>query len=308
MATQLDVSVVVCAYTLDRWSDLVAALDSIQCQQEAAREIIVVIDYNPTLLELVRARFPHCIVLENSGPRGLSDARNTGVTAAQGAIIAFLDDDAIATPDWITQLLVGYTDPQVVGVGGAIEPIWQSGRPDWFPTEFDWVVGCSYRGMPTRIGLVRNLIGANMSFRREILAAVGPFRREMGRIGTNPVGCEETELCIRIRQRWPDHILLYRPEALVRHRVPAKRSRWQYFSARCYSEGISKALVRKFVGANDGLSSERAYAMRTLPSGVVNGLTDTVRGDLHGLLRAGAIVGGLAMTTTGFVRGAISHS
>jgi hypothetical protein len=170
------------------------------------------------------------------------------------------------------------------------------------------VVGCTYRGMPTGIGQVRNLIGANMSFRREIFTSVGLFRREMGRVGTNPVGCDETELCIRIRQRWPDHLLLYRPEALVRHRVPPKRSRWAYFRARCYSEGISKALVRRFVGAHDALSSERTYAIRTLPSGVVHGFADTIRGDLGGLLRAGAIVGGLAMTTTGFVRGAIIHS
>jgi hypothetical protein len=162
--------------------------------------------------------------------------------------------------------------------------------------------------MPTGTGLVRNLIGANMSFRREILLSVGQFRRDMGRVGTNPVGCEETELCIRIRQRWPNRMLLYRPEALVRHRVPPNRSRWAYFRARCYAEGISKSLVRRCVGAQDGLASERAYALRTLPSGVARGLADTIRGDLGGLLRAGAIVSGLAMTTSGFVRGAITHS
>ena len=82
--------------------------------------------------------------------RGISGARNSGIAAARGAIIAFLDDDAIAAPDWLEQLLAGYSSPNVLGVGGAIEPQWQGGRPRWFPPEFDWVVGCTYLGHAAR--------------------------------------------------------------------------------------------------------------------------------------------------------------
>ena len=147
-----------------------------------------------------------------------------------------------------------------------------------------------------------------MSTSGEIFASVGYFRGEIGRVGTHPVGCEETELCIRIGQRWPGCKLLHRPQARVLHRVPATRGRWHYFRARCYGEGISKALVRQFVGGRDGLASERVYTLQTLPRGVGRGLVDTLRGDLHGLLRAGAIVAGLAITTAGFVRGTISQA
>lgn len=308
MNTPLDLSVIICAYTEERWPDLVAAVDSLGRQSLPPREVVVVIDHNPALLARARAAFPSAVVLANSQHPGLSGARNCGVAATHGAIVAFLDDDAVALPDWAAQLLAGYADPQVVGVGGAIEPLWQHRRPGWFPTEFDWVVGCTYRGAPTNTALVRNLIGANMSFRREVFAAVGQFRSAIGRVGAHPVGCEETELCIRIRQHWPERILLHRPEARVLHRVPAARGRWRYFRARCYGEGISKALVRQFVGARDGLSSERAYTLRTLPRGVARGLADTLGGDPHGLLRAGAIVAGLAITTAGFVRGAVAQA
>src|SRR5581483_12443163 len=100
-------------------------------------------------------------------------ARNTGVSVATGSVCAFLDDDAEAAPDWLAWLVKAYADKDVLGVGGAIEPAWQDRRPEWFPEEFDWVVGCSYRGMPVISADTRNLIGANMSFRRDVLVNVG---------------------------------------------------------------------------------------------------------------------------------------
>ncbi|HEU5100441.1 MAG TPA: glycosyltransferase family 2 protein [Roseiflexaceae bacterium] len=302
-----DISVIVCAYTLDRWDDMVAAIESIRRQSLQPREIIVVIDHNPILLGRTRAEIAGVVVVENREARGLSGARNSGIRSAQGSVIAFIDEDAVADFDWLERLSAGYVDARVLGVGGVIEPMWLSGRPGWFPPEFDWVVGCTYRGMPTQPAQVRNMIGCNMSFRREIFAMIGGFRNGIGRVGTRPVGCEETELCIRTCQHWPDGILLYEPRARVRHRVPAQRSSWAYFRARCYAEGISKALVSQLVGAGDGLESERIYTLRTLPRGVLGGLAALLRGDLSGGARAGAIVSGLAVTSAGYVAGAVSR-
>ncbi len=300
------VSVVICAFTEDRWDDLGAAVESVGTQSKAVLEIVVVVDHNPSLIQRVRAQLPHVVAVENQQPQGLSGARNTGIAIAKGDVIVFLDDDAMAEQGWLEHLVSGYTDPLVCGVGGAIEASWSNRRPSWFPAEFDWVVGCTYRGMPMRSGQVRNLIGANMSFHRDVFEAIGGFRTDMGRVGARPLGCEETEFCIRARQRWPLRSLLYEPLARVRHRVPARRARWAYFCARCYAEGLSKALVAEFVGAKDGLASERLYTLQVLPRGIVQGMADAITGDLSGVGRAGAIVAGLSMTSAGYVVGKTS--
>ncbi len=88
--TALDVSVVICAYTEERWHELVAAVTSIQQQSAPPREIIVVVDHNPRLLERVQRHSPGIIAIENSELQGLSGARNSGIARARGALIAFL--------------------------------------------------------------------------------------------------------------------------------------------------------------------------------------------------------------------------
>jgi hypothetical protein len=157
---------------------------------------------------------------------------------------------------------------------------------------------------------VRNLLGANASFRREAFDVAGGFRHGIGRsAGKRPLGCEETEFCIRLSQRSPETVLLFDNRAVVRHLVPADRCRFSYFRARCYAEGLSKAMVTASVGVGDGLASERRYTTRTLPAGAALAVGDLLRGDWSGLGRAGAIIVGLAATTTGYVVGAAgSHS
>ncbi len=294
-----DVSVVICAYTEERWDDLVEVVESVQRQTEPAREIILVIDHNPRLLARVRAEIEGVISIENTQVRGLGGGRNSGVAQAVGAAVAFVDDDAVAQPDWLALLVAGYADAGVLGVGGAPMPNWLAGRPAWFPDEFNWVVGCTYRGMPATRAPVRNLFGCNMSFRREAFDVLGGFR-----LG---YGCDETEFCIRARQHWPDRTVLYEPRAVVFHKVPGTRGRLRYFLTRCYFEGRSKAVVAWLVGTQDGLASERAHVLRALPLGVLRGLVDVVSTrKLDGLGRALAIVAGLAATGAGYLGGRFS--
>ncbi len=311
-----DISVVICAYTEERWEDLCAAVTSVRQQTVCPREVIVVVDHNPGLLARARAAMPEVSVIDNREAHGASGSRNSGVAIAQGAVIAFLDDDAEAAPDWIAQLLTGYTRPEVLGVGGGLEPIWQGGRPGWFPDEFRWVVGCTYRGLPETAAPVRNLIAANMSVRREIYLATGGFRSGYGNVKSrvlarpswlrSSAGDEETEFCIQALKRYPDRVWLYVPPALARHKVPAQRGRWGYYVRRCYDEGFGKALLARFVGVGAGLASERTYTFRTLPAGVGQGVGAALfRGDWAGLGRAGAIVVGLGVTLAGYLVGSL---
>jgi glucosyl-dolichyl phosphate glucuronosyltransferase len=294
-----DVSVVICAYTEDRWNDLGEVIQSVQRQSCPPREIILVIDHNPRLLARVQAEISGVITIENTQMRGLGGGRNSGLARATADVVAFLDDDAVAESDWLERLTDGYADPKVLGVGGAPRPDWLAGWPAWFPGEFDWVVGCTYTGMPETRAPVRNLFGCNMSYRRDTFGIVGDFR-----LG---YGCDETEFCIRARQHWPDRTLLYEPRAVVHHKVPGARGRWRYFMYRCYFEGRSKAVVAWLVGAQDGLASERMHVLKTLPLGVGRGLLDLVlRRDPGGLGRAVAITAGLLATMAGYATGRAS--
>lgn len=292
------VSVVICAYSDERWDDLVAAVESVREQSFAPHEIVVVVDHNPDLLVRVHG-LDGVIAVPNTQTRGLGGARNSGVAASTGSVVAFLDDDAVASKTWLESLAAAYRDPGVLGAGGAIEPLWSHGRPRWFPDEFDWVVGCTYRGMPESPTDVRNLIGCNMSYRRDVLDALGGFR-----LG---YGCDETEFCIRARRRWPRGVLRYVPEARVFHRVSPDRARWRHFRSRCFFEGGSKAVVTWLLGAEDGLASERAYVRRTLPQAVLRGFSETASGrDVAGIARAAAVLAGFSITTTGYIVGRLT--
>ncbi|RUV72385.1 MAG: glycosyltransferase family 2 protein [Mesorhizobium sp.] len=260
----IDASVVICAYTLDRWDDLNAAIASVRKQTSPAREIILVVDNNKALLKRARREIEGIVVTPNNNVGGLCGGRVTGAGLATAPVVAFLDDDAIADERWLEELLVPYADPRVLGVGGRIEPLWRKPRPWWFPPEFNWIIGCTYRGMRVRNGgEVRNVIGANMSVRAEVLHGCGGFAGQMGRIGGGRGSantCDDTEFCIRATKKIGG-VWIYKPEASVRHVVTAERTTWKYFLHRCRMEGTSKAALVGLAGTKDGLDSERLYVL-----------------------------------------------
>ncbi|MGC5564251.1 glycosyltransferase family 2 protein [Streptomyces sp. FR-108] len=311
-----DISVVICVYTEDRWEDILAAVASVRAQSRPARETLLVVDHNQALLDRLSKEYAQhgerrgteeVRVLANAGPRGLSAGRNTGIAASRGDVIAFLDDDAVAERDWLRRFAEGYEDPRVMAVGGRTMPVWASGRrPAWFPAEFDWVVGCTYRGLPPGRARVRNVLGGNASFRRTAFDAAGGFATGIGRDGDRrPLGCEETELCIRLTRARPDAVLLIDDRAVIHHRVPEIREHFAYFRTRTYAEGLSKALVARSVGAGKGLESERRYTTRVLPAGVARGLRDALLARPGGAGRAAAIVAGVVTAAGGYALGSL---
>ncbi|HEY1969870.1 MAG TPA: glycosyltransferase family 2 protein [Pseudonocardia sp.] len=299
------VSVVICAYTEDRWDDVLAAVASVRTQSVEPHEIILVVDHNPSLYARLKSALPDVNVVENREQRGLSGGKNTGVSVAGGDVVAFLDDDAVADADWLKFLIDSYSDEAVIGVGGLTLPRWETSRPGWWPEEFDWVVGCTFVGREP--GPVRNLLGGNASFRRDVFDFAGGFPSHMGRSAAKrrPLGCEETEFCIRAARRRPGSVFLFDARSVIWHWVPEARSRFSYFRSRCYAEGLSKAQVTRSVGVAAGLSAERRYTAVTLRRGVTRGLLRGVRGDTAGLARSAAIIVGLLWASAGYAVGTV---
>ena len=277
------VSVIVCAFTEDRWEDLSRAVDSLHRQTEQPREVIVVIDHCPGLLHRAQRDLAGVTVLPNRFGKGLSGGRNTGAMADGGDVIAFLDDDAAADPGWIAAICDRYQDPRVLGVGGLVKPDWDTGRPSWFPPELDWVVGCSYRGLPEASAPVRNFIGANMSFRREVLDQLGGFSDGLGRVDAIPLGCEETELCLRASQRPTPR------ESSSTNLPPPSRTG----CAPTVRAGPTCVLgatrrdcrrppSRSWLASRRALASERSYVQSVIPRALVMALTGAARGHQGG--------------------------
>jgi GT2 family glycosyltransferase len=308
---------VVCGYTARRLSALKQTISGVLEQARATDELLLVIDHNPELLASVVASLGESAggqtagadgrvrVIANENDRGLSGARNTGVARAQGELVVFLDDDAVPHPGWLAELIQPFEDPAVIGTGGLAVPEWEVDPPAWLPEEFLWVVGCSYRGLPELPVQIRNPIGANMAFRRSVVESAGGFSTGLGRVGRTPLGCEETEFSIRATRTSGGRII-QQPTAIVDHLVTADRLRLRYFFHRCWAEGISKAIVSRLAGSDAALASERSYTTRTLPAGVARALREGLSGNPGAFARAAAIIGGLAVTVAGYLRGSAS--
>jgi glycosyltransferase involved in cell wall biosynthesis len=299
----MSISVVVCAYTMDRWDDLVAAVESCNKQTLRPDEIVLVTDYNDALKARARRELTSARVVANQSTKGLSGARNTGVVASKGDVIVFLDDDAFADSGWLAKLTEPLSDPNVVGVGGWVVPNWDGDPPRWLPETFYWVLGCSYAGLPSDGSQIRNPIGANMAMRRKVFSLVGGFTSGIGRVGLIPLGCEETELCIRYTSRFSNERFEIARGAIVHHRVPRTRLTWHYFWTRCWAEGLSKAAVTSLVGTSSGLSSERAYVLHALPMDFINSARSLRQQLRVSVTRMALLVAGSFITAAGMVRG-----
>jgi glucosyl-dolichyl phosphate glucuronosyltransferase len=296
------VSVVIAAFAMERWDEIREAVASVREQTVPVLETILVVDHNQALLDRATRELEGVIVLPNAGSKGASGGRNSGVAASHGEVVAFLDDDAVAAPTWLESLLGHFANPDVVGVGGKLVPLWAGSRPRWFPDEFYWAVGASYQGMPEKATPVRNVWSGNMVIRRRTFDAVGGFREDFGKVGgrSRP---EDTDLCLRAAAAQPGGTWIYEPAGIAGHRVPSRRATFGFFLSRCLNEGSGKAALAALNGASESTSAERHYTRRILPEGMARGLREAARGDFSGGLRSLAIAAGFLFALAGFLTG-----
>ncbi|WP_446223096.1 glycosyltransferase family 2 protein [Nocardia sp. IBHARD005] len=302
------VTVIICCYTERRWELLSACVSEVSAQaNQAGASVVLVVDHNPVLRARAAAAFPgsSITIVENRYAQGLSGARNTGVEATRADIVLFVDDDAVPQRGWLSSLRAAFDDPDLLAVGGEVRPVWPGTgeRPPWLPPEFDWVVGCDYAGMAPLGAQVRNPIGANMGLRRDATVAVGGFRSVLGRRGTTPSGCEETDLAIRLRAADPAGGIRRIPGAVVLHHLEADRCTRRYLVRRCFAEGGSKAMLMRLEGASGALSAEADHALVAIPRAMGREAMAFARGDRAAAARICWTVLGLLAAVAGLARG-----
>ena len=274
----MEVSVVICVYAMDRYQSFVEAVESVLGQTHDSVEAVLIVDGNQEVYNRVKKRFGdrddvviHC----NDENRGLSFSRTKGVELSSGEVIAFLDDDAIAEPDWIEILVDGYEQTDAIAVGGRMVPEWVAGRPSFLPEEFYWLIGANYEERLEPWSEVRNTLGSNMSFRRTVFKEVGGFDEGVGLTGNNQIQAEETEFAMRMYDAFGKG-MLYVPDAVVAHKVFDYRTKPGWLIRRAFWQGYSKRAVEE-LDTGGPSNEEAAFLWHLVASSIPRRVTGLVR-------------------------------
>lgn len=263
------VSVIVCTCNIDRYQDVVGAVDSLLEQTHRRIEIIAIIDAVEELYQKMIVRYgnqSHIRIIATERNLGAFGAANVGVKAALGEIVAFMDDDAIAERTWVEKLIDTYREFDAIAVGGKILPAWCCQRPDYLPEEMDWLVGVTHEGFAEENAVeVRNTFGPNMSFRREVFERIGLFNEELGFAQSAPFYRQgsEADFGWRMKQELGKGVI-YSPEAVVYHEISQSKVKVRTLLKRAFYQGYSKALLRRFNPSSGVLTVERSYLKRLL--------------------------------------------
>jgi glucosyl-dolichyl phosphate glucuronosyltransferase len=304
LTAAMSCSVVVCTASHRRAHLVVACIESLLAGTRPPDEVILVVDQNPSLKAELSSRLPGCVrVLQTARP-GLSEARNVGLRESTSAVVAFVDDDATVESGWLDSTLRALEgDTGTVGVGGAVLPRWGAPRR-WLCDELLWIVGCTHRGHREDAGPIRNPIGCNMAFRRDVLCAVGGFATQFGKRGNALETCDETELALRIERSYGSGRIRFAPAARVRHFVPPDRISCRLLLRRSLSEGLSKGRIHRMY-RRPALAPERDYVRRLVLEAVPRMLLGGIgKRDRELVAGAGAVLLSLLVTGGAFAVGA----
>jgi len=204
---------------------------------------ILVVDNNPEPRACKRcAGIPRPIELLHCPKRGLSAARNAGITATRAEYIAFLDDDSIPAPTWAEELDAGLRRHDCGAAGGRVELSMEGDLPGWYPERMRCLLSeLDYDSDIPAIGDSQYVVGANFCVARRYIELVGGFREDFGRDGPRLQSNEELELCRRIIKAGGAVTFLAR--AVVRHRIPKHRSTFRFLLQRSLWQGRSDAAL-----------------------------------------------------------------
>jgi glycosyltransferase involved in cell wall biosynthesis len=267
------ISTVICTY--NRCALLREALSSLTAQSlpSSQFEVIVVDDGSTDATRAVAAEFadklPLTVITQTNS--GLSAARNAGWRAARAPLVAYLDDDARAAPDWLERILAAFAAaPEAAVVGGPVHPRWEKPRPAWLPDDLLLFLTIFNLGPhEIRSREVPVFAGASMAMPRTWLEATGGFDQRLGRRGSSLLSHEESAWWERVRDR--GGFGLYRPDIVVDHFVPAVRATRTWFRRRLYWEGVSMQVREQASAPRHNALARLARAVNYLRAQVLRG-------------------------------------
>jgi glycosyltransferase involved in cell wall biosynthesis len=243
------ITAAICTY--DRYNTLAEAIASLARQSLAAKQFeIVVVDNSPDYRRSrqIAKDFREIANLRWAVAKtpGLSNARNVATGWAKAPLIAFMDDDAVADPSWLEQLISAFERFGDVAqvAGGRVDPIWEIPRPAWLPDSLLGYLSVVDWGGHVRVARAGEwLAGTNITFRVDALKSAGGFSTHLGRVrgGQTLLSNDEADVIARVEERGGRQ--LYVPGAIVAHRVPSERLTQTWFRRRVAWQAVSDYLV-----------------------------------------------------------------
>jgi glycosyltransferase involved in cell wall biosynthesis len=254
----MKISAVVSTY--NRAAYIIAALESLRNQTLNKEEYeIIIVNNNCTdnTDELCRRFIEENknnvnIVYVTEKNQGLSFSRNRGIKEAGSELITYLDDDAIAAPDYL-ELIVDFMDKRkdVDAVGGKIIPKYSSGKePAWLSKYLWGLVGhVDYGEKPGSFPVQKYPSGSNMTIRKKVLEELGMFNTELGRKGGISLASEEKDLFERLVKQGGK--MYYLPSLMVNHCVDDYRLGKEHIKKLSRGVGASERLRTEMLGTKN---------------------------------------------------------
>ncbi len=239
--------ITICICTYDRYDLLPKAIASAQGQSLARSTYrILVIDNSPDhgQAAVFGSRYHALPLFEYRVEKtpGLANARNVGARECGTEFIAYLDDDAIASAEWLGNLLHGFDDfgTEVDIVGGRVDPIWESPRPDWLGDQLLSFVSAVDWGGDIRLAKADEwFAGTNIAFRTTAIIVAGGFDTRLGRVGAGATLLSNEETVLMRHLRSQGKLAVYVPQASVRHLVERRRITQAWFRKRASWQAVS---------------------------------------------------------------------
>jgi glycosyltransferase involved in cell wall biosynthesis len=185
--------------------------------------------------------------------QGKSFALNTGLTLARGEVLALTDDDVVPAPDWLERIVEAFSTWDIVFAGGKVLPNWEAPPPAWLLTrraQDIWGPLALVDYGDERFFYMddevqrRRPVGANFAIRRDVIARLGGWRTDLGKVNNTLISGEDHEIYFRMR-RAGEYRGVYEPRITVVHDVPASRMEAAYFRRWFFAAGRTRAIMMR---------------------------------------------------------------